>query len=437
MFTQNGASAGGVGVLERRPTEPGVGHPEALSPACNEPVLNRKRRPETDAPTPLRHVALLIETTGAYGRGLLQGVAKYNREHGRWSTYFRPHALTDAPPAWMKNWRGDGLIVRIETQQMLDVVRSLNVPTVNLRNTLPGVKYPYVGVDHARVAQLAYQHLTERGLRTLAWCGRPRCQSNPALELRGEAFRALAESAGIPCHMYPASARLNAKEDWEAEQGRISAWLAKLPRPVGVFACNDERGIAVLDACRRINARVPDEIAVIGVDNDEALCDLAIPPLTSIDVNAEGIGYHAAALLDGMMNGEKAAGEEIRLAPRAVVTRRSTDVIASEDEDVSRAVRYIREHACRGLQAGDVLDYMGMSRSTLQERMKQYTGRTIHREIQRVRMSRAKELLAMSDMTIKQIARESGFGSVQYLTRVFRAMTGETPAGYRNRRQAQ
>jgi LacI family transcriptional regulator len=156
--------------------------------------------------------------------------------------------------------------------------------------------------------------------------------------------------------------------------------------------------------------------------------------MSSVDVNAEGIGYEAAALLDKMMSGKKVAPKPIRISPRAVVTRRSTDVIASEDEEVNRAVRYIREQACNRLQVVDVLGFMGMSRASLQQRMKQIAGRTIHQEIQRVRLNRAKDLLSMSNLTIKQVARESGFASVQYMTRVFRSATGETPARYRSHR---
>jgi LacI family transcriptional regulator len=200
------------------------------------------------------------------------------------------------------------------------------------------------------------------------------------------------------------------------------------------MAANDERGLQVLDACRRANLAVPDVVAVIGCDNDEPLCELSIPPMTSVDVNAEGIGYEAAALLDKMMSGEKTPSKTIRIAPRAVVTRRSTDVLACEDDEVRRAVGYIRESACRGLQVSDVLAHMGMSRASLQQRMKQFVGRTIHQEIQRVRLAMVKQRLVGSADTIKQIARESGFASVQYMTRVFRAMTGETPARFRSRR---
>jgi LacI family transcriptional regulator len=168
------------------------------------------------------------------------------------------------------------------------------------------------------------------------------------------------------------------------------------------------------------------------VDNDQAICDLAIPPLSSVDVNAEAIGYQAAALLDRMMDGNEPPAEPVTLSARGIITRRSTDVIASEDQEVGRALRYIRENACRGLQVIDVLTHMAMSRASLQQRMKQVVGRTIHQEIQQVRLNRVKNLLAMSDLTIKQVARESGFASVQYMTRVFRAVTGETPARYRS-----
>jgi len=381
----------------------------------------------------LRHVALLVETTGAYGRGLIQGIAKYNREHGNWSTYFRPHALNDAPPAWLRSWKGDGMLVRIETQEMYEAVRRCGVPAVNLRGTIKGLPLPYVSMDNRAIAALALAHLRDRGIRNFAVCGRAGTP-NTALVERCDHFRELVEADGGICYIFPPLASRRSAMTWEQEQDQLAAWIRSLPKPVGIFGCNDERGLQVLDACRRVGVAVPDEVGVIGVDNDQAICDLTIPPLSSIDPNAEAIGYEAAALLDRMMSGHAAPTEPIKLAPRGVVTRRSTDVVASEDKEVGRAISYIRQHACRGLQVVDVLGHMAMSRASLQQRMKQVVGRTIHQEIQNVRLGKVKDLLAMSEMTIKQVARESGFASVQYMTRVFRAVTGETPARYRLRR---
>ena len=378
----------------------------------------------------MRHVALLIETSGSYGRGLLRGVSKYNREHGGWSTYFHPHGLGDPPPPWLTSWKGDGILARIDTPEIAQLLLRSGVPVVNLRGTVAELPFPYVGPDHDQIAKLAAEHLLERGLRHFAFCGKP-AGVHPGLDERGTSFAEVVTRAGGTCEMFPAQAD---EQDWEVEQARISSWIASLPKPVGVMACNDEHGLQVLDACRRCGAVVPDEIAVIGADNDEHLCDLSIPPLTSVDVNAEQIGYTAAALLDQMMQGKKPTQLDQRLAPRGIFTRLSTDTVASDDDEVNRALRFIRENGCGSLRVVDVLAHMGMSRASLQQRLKRVIGRTIHEEIERVRLARVKELLISPDMTIKQVARATGFSSVQYMTRVFRAALGETPARYRGRR---
>jgi LacI family transcriptional regulator len=317
------------------------------------------------------------------------------------------------------------------------VLRKTNVPVVNLRRTNEPLPFPYVGIDNVRAAQLAAEHLTERGIRNFGFCGKAR-GVHSGLDERCDEFKRIVEAAGFSCSEYPAGRAAGAAgvngESWEQEQARLAEWIQSLPQPAGVMACNDERGLQVLDACRRCGVGVPEQVAVIGVDDDEHLCDLAIPPMTSVDVNAEQIGYVAAELLDGMMEGKKAADTTL-VAPRGVVTRRSTDVLASEDPVVNRAAAYIREHGGRGLQVPDVAAHVNMSRASLEPRMKRVLGRTIHQEIQRAQLDRVKQLLTGTPMPIKQIAREGGFSCVQYLTRVFRCATGETPARYRSSRQ--
>jgi LacI family transcriptional regulator len=405
-----------------------AGAARAAAPQRRAPA----RQPRPPKSSGMRHVALLIETSGSYGRGLLRGVAKYNRAHGGWSTYFHPHGLGDPPPAWLTNWHGDGILVRIDTPEIADVVLHSGVPVVNLRGTISGLPFPYVGPDHDQIATIAAEHLLERGLKHFAFCGKA-AGIHPGLDERGITFAQLVQKAGWTCDVFPTA--LGTPDAWEAEQERLAQWLNSLVKPVGVMAANDERGLQVLDACRRCGAIVPDEVAVIGVDNDEHLCDLSIPPLTSVDVNAEQIGYTAAELLDQMMKGRKSSFKPQKLAPRGVVTRLSTDTIASEDDEVNQAIRFIREQACTGLRVLDVLTHMGMSRASLQQRMKKVVGRTIHEEIERMRLSRVRELLVNSDMTIKQVARGTGFSSVQYMTRVFRNALGETPARFRSKRR--
>lgn len=379
----------------------------------------------------MRRVALLVETSGSYGRGLLRGIAKYNREHAGWSTYFHPHGLGDPPPPWLTNWEGDGILARIDTQEVADLLADSGIPVVNLRRTMPDAPFPYVGSDHAMIGNLAAEHLLLRGLKQFGFYGGAR-GVHSGLDERGESFRLAVEGEGGECKVFLASA--NRDDPWEQEQERLAAWITKLPKPVGVMAANDERGLQFLDACRRCGAPVPDEVAVIGVDNDEHLCELSIPPLTSVDVNSEQVGYKAAALLDRMMNGSKAPLRPIKVPPRGIVVRRSTEVVASEDAELNRALHYIRLKSGQGLQVSDVLTYTGMSRADLQQRMKQVLGRTIHEEIEQVRLMQIKELLLTPGMTIKQASRDAGFSSVQYMTRVFRKAVGETPAAYRERR---
>jgi LacI family transcriptional regulator len=410
---------------KKQEISPRPGAAGAKSPA-GDPLRAERVR------SPMRHVALLIETSGSYGRGLLRGVSKYNRERGGWSTYFHPHGLGDPPPPWLRNWRGDGILARIDTPEIAQLLLKSGVPVVNLRGTVAELPFPYVGPDHDQIAKLAAEHLMERGLKNFAFCGKP-AGIHPGLDERGTTFAEVVRKSGGNCEVFPADCPVD-EDNWEMGHERLAKWLHSLAKPVGVMACNDERGLQVLDACRRCSAAVPDEIAVIGADNDEHLCDLSIPPLTSVDVNAENIGYTAAALLDQMMQGIKPPEMEQRLAPRGIFTRLSTDTVASDDDEVNRTLRYIRENSCEGLRVVDVLAYMGMSRASLQQRLKRIIGRTIHEEIERVRLARVKELLLSPEMTIKQVARATGFSSVQYMTRVFRAALAETPARYRSRR---
>ena len=198
------------------------------------------------------------------------------------------------------------------------------------------------------------------------------------------------------------------------------------------MACNDDLGLQVLDACRRAGIRVPDEIAVAGVGNDECLCDLALPALTSVDLNPRKVGYEAAVLLDRMMAGKPVPERETVVAPAGIAARMSSDVVATEDSRVAQAVLFIREHACDGIQVADVLRHVCVSRASLEPRFKRILGRTVHQEIQRVRLSRVQELLAATDMPIKQIARQAGFRYPEYMMRVFRRVTGQTLKQYRN-----
>jgi len=375
-----------------------------------------------------RHVALLIEATNGYARGLLHGVAQYTHERGHWTVYFELHSLEAPPPKWLKGWEGDGILARIGSRRMARAVLEIGLPVVELRRriSIPGV--PSIGPDHQAVARLAGEHFRERGFRQFGVCGLPR-RVDPPLDHRADAFVQYLRQAGLPCSVYPAKRGLS----WEQDQRRIARWVRSLPKPLGVMTCNDTRGLQLLRACASIGVPVPDEVAVIGAGNDDCVCGLSHPPLSSVDLAPETIGYEAAALLDRMMTKRQTVAHDIHVPPRGMITRLSSDVLASSDQAVSRAVGFIRAHACDDILVSDVLAHVKLSRSALEPRLKQVIGRTIHQEIRRVRIERAKTLLATTSLPTKQIAADTGFHYVQYLTRVFRNVTGQTPVAYRKR----
>ena len=377
----------------------------------------------------MKHVAILIETSRAYGRGLLRGIARYHREHGQWSTFFQPQGLGDPAPAWLPSWRGDGILARIDNRIMARAVQRAGVPVVNMRGTMADLPFPFIGSDNLAIAQLAAEHLLERGFRHFAFCGYKR-KLHPKLDLRADHFQHCVEQAGYHCQVLQHVKRQRPRS-WEQEQTWIASWIAELPKPIGILAANDDRGLQLLDACRRIQIAVPDQVAVLGVDNDEYLCDLSLPSLSSIDVNSEETGYRAAALLDRLMDGKRSPKRIPEIKPLRVIVRRSTDVLATHDEDLVRAVRFIREHACCPISPDDVVQHVNISRSSLESRCRNVLGRSLHQEIRKVQIDTARALLTDTDLPIKQVALRAGFKNVQYLSRVFSSHVGQPPAEYR------
>jgi LacI family transcriptional regulator len=379
-----------------------------------------------------RRVALLIEASRAYARGLVRGVAQYNRQHQGWAVFYTPRGLDDPPPAWLRAWEGDGILARINDRRMAQAVARKRVPVVELRRALGQPGLPSIGPDDEAVARLAAEHLRQCGFQQFGFIGLPR-GTHPAMDLRADAFAECLAAWRLPC------ARFHLQRDrrgdfWEQQCRVIIDWLRRLPQPVGLMACNDDLGLLVLDACRRAAILVPDQVAVLGVGNDECLCDLAVPPLSSVDLDPQRIGYEAAQMLDCLMARRALPEASGLVPPRGVVARASTDVLAVADQGVVRAVRLIRQRACGPLQVAEVLREARMSRAALEPRLKRTLGRTIHQEIDRVRIARVKELLLTTTAPLKQIAQQAGYRYPEYMMRVFRRTTGQTPGEFRKQR---
>lgn len=378
-------------------------------------------------------VALLIETARSYGRDMLRGIVRYGRLHGPWSFYLTPGDFEQALPR-MQQWGGTGTIARIETPKIAKAILAARLPTIamdlsdeQLRPDNPLSRLSQVESDSVGAARMAAEHLLERGFRYYAFAG---IEGRVWSRRRQESFCTAIRGKGLPVHVYQPPRR-KLERRWEHEQRHLAAWLAALPKPIGLMACDDYRGREVLEACRTADVQVPEEVAVVGVDNDELLCELADPPLSSVALNAEQGGYHTAELLDQLMRRTNRKPRRLMVEPLHVVTRRSTDIVAIEDPCVAGALNFIHQQAGRPIQIDDVVRQVAISRRALEIRFRHAIGRTILGEIQRVRLQRAKRLLWETDLPLPHVAESAGFGTPSYLVQVFRQRVGVTPARYR------
>jgi LacI family transcriptional regulator len=349
--------------------------------------------------------------------------------HGPWSVYLELRALDSKTPQWLKDWRGDGIITRTGSQQMADAIAATGVPTVELRATRVKHNFPFVGVDNRVIGEMVTQHLLERGFRRFAIYG---IESEDYFEERCKNYVAAVEAAGFPCEIYRQPGHREIPAHWERQQQHVAEWVSGLEKPVGVMACTDQLGFWFLDACKRADVAVPEAVAVVGAENDESLATMSIPPLSSVQFNAEKTGYEAAALLDRLMAGEPAPQEHTLIPPLGIVSRQSSDIVAVEDKEIADALRFIRENAPRGLTVDDVLQAIPMSRAVLDQRMRAAIGRTTKAEVLRVQLDRVKQLLAETDLSLSQIADRTGFRHPQYMAELFKKKCGKTPGQYRS-----
>jgi len=374
----------------------------------------------------------LIAPTRAFDRGLLQGIARYANECGPWTFYREP------PHYQAINWKKkvsdrigagqvDGIIMR-EPERIDEIIRQ-KIPGICApvtKRTIEG--FINIAIDNDAVGGLAAEHLLQCGFRHFAYCGLEGIYWSIK---RGEAFCECIEEAGYACQTYVLPKARGVQALWEKEEPLLVDWLRSLPKPVGIMTCNDDRAQHVLDACHAAHIHVPSEVAIIGVDNDEFICRLANPPLSSICLNPQVLGYRAAQWLDRVMAGEKCSETIVVGRPTHVLARSSTNILLVEGREVSDAIRFIREHADRPLQVDDVADAVAMSRRTLQQRFSKTVGGSVHLQILRERVNRITQLLMETDLTVTQIARKLNFSSAKQLDRVFTKFQGVTPTTYR------
>jgi LacI family transcriptional regulator len=408
-------------------------------------------------PDPLR-VVLLMNPGAGYERGLFRGIARYAQHYGSW--VFLPSweqrgisntALWEQHGRAPRRKRGGdrfkstvqqikrlgvtGIIGRLTSPEIIEAIFALALPAVGMDLTDQQLadkrfasRISEIRPDSHKAGRMAAEHLLERGFRRFAFCGHP---NGPNWSRqRAEGFCQRLAEAGFGCDVYE-SPRSRSTLYWHREHPAMTTWLQSLQKPVGIMTANDIRGRQVIEACALGKMHVPNDVAVVGVDEDQVLSELSNPPLSSIALNGEQGGYQAAELLHRMMLGRAKTPECILVEPLWVVARLSTDVIAVEDRDVADTVRYIRENARRPIRILDIVRHAGISRRALEIRFHRSLGWSIREEIERVRIGLAKQLLAETDLPVGKIAENTGFSGEDYLGKVFRRVTGATLAQYR------
>jgi len=382
--------------------------------------------------TQLRRIALLMSQDAGFHRHVLLGIHSYAGRMKRW--LFHNASPTPSVLRPLAEWNPHGIIAHLDDAKVAQAVLKLGKPVVDTACVLKNLGIPAVDVDHVAVGQLAAEYFLNRGYRHFGYFGSRQAYH---AQLRLNSFREAVAKAGFEvgsCHVEYLP-RLPDQTSWKGINAQVRQWLKELAKPVAVLADHDVAAHSLADMCQITGLRVPDEVAILGVDDDELECQLAFPSLSSVAIPAERVGFEAARLLDQMLAGKRIANEVLFLPPIRVVTRLSTSMFAVEEPMVTAALHYIRNHLAEPLRVSTIAAKLVVRRRVLEQKFRDLLGRSVLVEIHRARVERVKELLAETDLSMSQLAEKSGFSTPQRMATVFRKVTGRTPSAYRRQTQ--
>ncbi len=380
-----------------------------------------------------KNILLAIETSRAFGRGVIRGISRYALEQGNWSLLFQDRGMLEQPQSWLKKWKGDGIIARSALPETWRFLRSLKIPLVELLGDDEEV-FGEIVLDNDRIGQMAAEHFAERNFPHYAFFSPENWWWSVH---RKNGFVAAVEQLNRECIIYgntkskKHSSIYSLPNISEIVSDRVIGWLKQLPKPVGLFVVSDLHAVYVLEACKRAGLAVPEEIAVLGMDNDVFFCQTSSPQLSSVDPNTPLMGYEAARRLDCLMNGRTVTKERQYIPPSFVATRQSTDIVAVNDPLVGRVLAHIRENATSIVSVYHLASYFNVSTRTLERRFKDAANRSPEEELIRIRLERAKTLLRNTKLSVLEIAAMSGFADPSYFSRSFRQNCKSTPHQYR------
>ncbi len=381
---------------------------------------------------PVHRIALLFNGSKIYDRGIIAGIGNYlSSTRASWDLFLEEDFLCRL--RGIERWQGDGIIADFDDPLIGEALAGSRLPVVAVGGSYEDVsKYPkgipYVATDNHALMKLAYEHLVEAGLTRFACFSLPEAQANRWAQEREKAFRRLMQRDGLQVEVYRGlgtSAPL-----WDSAVEQQIAWLHSLPKPIGIIAVTDARARQLLQACLTAGIAVPEEVALIGIDNDPLTRTLTRVPLSSVIQGTETMGRTAAALLHQMLHGKACAGTQVLVPPDAINVQASSLHQPLGNPYVMQALLFIRQYACQGIKTDQVAAYVGVSRSSLEAHFRKVRGCSVHDEILRFKLAAAAKGLENQDLSIADIAARCGFTSAQYLHTVFRREFGCTPRQY-------
>jgi LacI family transcriptional regulator len=360
---------------------------------------------------------------------MLKGIAHYERTHQLWTAFHDDQARVETEPYWLTSKKWQGVISRHTTPALVQACAQKKIPLVDLNDVKPFPGVPKIRPDNIALGHLGAEHFLERGHRHFAYSGF--ANDGWSCERRDGYLEAL-RLAGRECEMFDVNYPGDLTPIWDTEQiASLCDWLKRLPKPAAIMACNDMRAQQIITAAHACGIMVPEDVAVLGVNNDPIRCELAHPALSSVAPNAFQSGYQAAEVLAGLLEGRPPKNFDLRIEPLGVVTRLSTDVLAIHDRNVAAALNFIRAHACSGIKVEAVSKHAFASRSQLEKKFRHFLGRSPQAEIRRVQIAKIRQLLTETDFPLKKIAELTGFEHVEYLCVLFKRLTGDSPGVFR------
>jgi len=333
-------------------------------------------------------------------------------------------------PGSLGNWRGDGIIARITNEETQRYVLACQVPVVDVLGNVSSKDYPVVSCDERSISDLVGKHFRNRGYRHIAFFGL--ADEDWSLSRRRALSHYCEQELGSDLACLEVSHHDRDSHTWSNYISRLQTWVESLPKPVGIMVASDQFGPDILTACKEAGLVVPDQVSLVGVDNDLPFCEICQPRLSSVEPNHELVGYEAARILDGILNTGDSVSSHLQVPPRILHVRQSSDATALEDPALVKALRYIRSNACDQISVDDIARASGVSRSVLQRRFKASLKQTVLESILSVRINRAKEMLSTTGLPLPDVAERSGFKHQEYLGYVFKKRIGCTPGQYRS-----